>query len=146
MGPVNLAYPVEQGCTSCGRAVGWGVVELLKHPVIGISVVAVLVIGVVYLWMYRRAARRAERAARRAELVGTARVLSFAKSADYRGRCMCRIELEVNIPGREPYVAHTEQNLGPHEIAAIQQGTTVPVRADPDNPKSVRIDFSQPIT
>lgn len=125
-----------------GGIVDW-VEVLYRHPLIGIPVAAVLVIGVIWVgrlwWLGRSENRR--------EVSGTARVLSLAKSAaDQRGRRMCRIELEVNIPGCAPYATRTEQQIAPDDLAAVQQGMTVPVRADPENPRSIRIDFSQPIT
>jgi hypothetical protein len=60
---------------------------------------------------------------------------------------MCRIELAVHIPGREPYVTVMRKPLGREGQAAVQPGNTVQVRVDPDDdPKNVRIDVSQPIT
>ena len=99
-------------------------------------VVAVLLIGFVWVWRHRRSVRRT--------VTGTARVLSLAKSADFDGLCWFRIELEVNIPGREPKVVLTEQKLGAVEQAAAQPGETVPVRVYPDDvAKDIRIDFNQ---
>jgi hypothetical protein len=113
MDPVNLADKLPPGSGSALRWIVLIVVWLFEHPVIGIPVAAVLVTGVVYvsvwIWKYRRSL-----------LSGTARVLSLGKSADYRGPALCRIELEVNIPGREPYVVLTEQSLRPAEQAVPQ--------------------------
>ena len=135
MDPVNLASNIG----GIVPVTEW----LFKHPVIGIPVAAVLAIGVI--WVLRLWGQVWSE--NRQKVSGTARVRSLAKSAaDQRGRCWCQIELDVNIPGRDPYLTLMEQQLVPDEIAAIQQGMTVPVLADPDNPKSVRIDFGQPIT
>jgi hypothetical protein len=114
--------------------------------------VGFLVISFITGWVWNRLRPTAANQGRRPKgpmVSGTARVLSFAKSADYRGRSLCRIELEVNIPDRVPYVQLTEQNLSPPEQAAVQPGKTVEVRVqvDPDDgTKYVRIDFNQPIT
>ena len=145
MGTVNLAYPVDRvGVGLVG--VFWMVYELYNHPAVGIPVAAVLVIGVIWVgWLWWLGWSENRR-----QVSGTARVLSFAKTpadqADQRGRRWCRIKLEVHVPGREQYVTVLRKPLGAAEQAAVQPGKTVQVRADPDKPKSVRIDFSQPIT
>jgi hypothetical protein len=110
------------------------------YPVLFGIVVGIVVIGflILVVWGQLSAPRL---------ITGSARVLSFAKSAaDQRGRCWCRIELEVNIPGRDPYVTLMEQQLVPDEMAAIQQGMTVPVQVDATDQHKVRIDVNQPIT
>jgi|SRR6516225_6443578 hypothetical protein len=80
----------------------------------------------------------------RATLRGTAQVLSL-KTGSGLGQVWGTIELEVHIPGSEPYVKSVYKQLEPEQIAAVQPGKTVQVRVDPDKPKKFRIDFNQPI-
>jgi hypothetical protein len=91
------------------------------------------------------------RAQSRRTLEGTARVLSVHQFApnyltDQRGRTRCRIELEVNIPGREPYVKFLKQQLKPAEQAAAKPGRTLRVAFDPKRPKYFWVDFSQQLS
>jgi len=149
MDPVNLAYPVEKTSVNLGSLIDF--IEQFAHdrPVAFAIVVGMVVIGVaqVSLWVHRFM--------KRAEPRGTAQVLSFVKISGnkncrqrhdrgYEGREVCRIELEVNIPGREPYVAVVEKPLWPAAQAALQPGKAVRVRVDTDNPKSLRFDFDEP--
>ena len=89
-------------------------------------------------------------------VTGTAQVLSFKKTSTavgWGGRItketprVCIIELEVHIPGREPYVRVTRPALGPDKQAVVQPGRTVAVEVDGDRPQTgrVKIDFTQPI-
>jgi hypothetical protein len=147
---VNLAYPVEQTTS----AKFGSLVDFIEHfaydgPVARAIVAGIVVIGAaqVFLW--------AHRFMKRAEPRGTAQVLSFVNLAGNKncrqrhgrqvdGRDLCRIELEVNIPGREPYVTVVEEPLWPSGQAELQPGKAVRVRVDTDNPKSLRFDFNQP--
>jgi hypothetical protein len=127
MDPMNLASSVN---LAGGRGVGY---FLYNFPIPILIVLGTLVIGFLILRVW------AKRSPNDPEVTGTARVLSLKKSADYRGRRLCRIELEVTIPGREPYVALTEKNLGPDEQDAMQPGGTVAVAVDSANPQTVRL-------
>lgn len=118
MDPMNLASSLN---LAGGRGIGY---RLYYFPIPILIVLGTLVIGFVILW--RRTPSWPKR---------TAQVLSLQKSADYQGSRMCRIELKVNIPGREPYVAVTEKNLRSAEQAAVQPGETVQVRVIPTTRK-----------
>jgi hypothetical protein len=140
MYPVNLAYPVEQGANSLGSFLrilwDFGVVH---HPAVGLSVLAVLVIGVLWVWWLRRSYLRRR-------VGGTARVVSLKKTApDQGGRCWCQIELEINIPGREPYGASRTKHLGPAEQAAVQPGRSFQAWVDLRDQEFLGIDFNQPM-
>lgn len=129
MNPMNLASSVT-------LAGGGSIGSLIYHlPIPTAIVLGTLVIGFLILWVW------AKRSPDEPRVTGTARVVSLKESADYRGRRCCRIELEVNIPGREPYVAVTEKNLGPAEQAATQPGGTVAVAVDSANPQNVRLEL-----
>ena len=109
------------------------------HPVAFAFVVGMVVIGVapLFVWVHRFM--------KRAEPRGTAQVLSFVKiRGNENGHDLCRIELEVNIPGREPYVTVVEKLLWPAAQAALQPGKAVLVRVDTDDPKSLWFDFNRP--
>jgi hypothetical protein len=140
MDPVILAYPVEQTTSAKFRSL----VDFIEHfahdhPVQFAIVVGMVVIGVAPFFVW------AHRFMKRAEPRGTAQVLSFVKiRGNKNGRNLCRIELEVNIPGREPYVTVVEKPLWPAGQAALQPGKTVLVRVDADKPESLRFDFNHP--
>ncbi len=157
MDPVNLAYPVEQ---SGGT---WQpVVDFIGHHHVVLLVIALVAGWLIYnAWRhpwtdFRSLAR--EPSDERATLSGSAQVLSFKKTGatelkalGYRPtrntRYVCKIELEVHIPGREPYLTVVGKPLNRAERAAVRPGMTVQVRVDPDDdPENVRIDFTQPIT
>ena len=109
------------------------------HPLPFAIVVGMVVIGVApfFVWVHRFM--------KRAEPRGTAQVRSFETiSSNKNGHDLCRIELEVNIVGREPYVTVVEKPLWPAGQAAVQPGKTVPVRVDTDDPKSLSFDFNRP--
>ena|ERR1700739_38769 len=141
MEPVNLAYPVEQTTSAnFGSLIDFSEHFAYDHPVPFAIVVGMFVIGVasIFVWVYQFM--------KRAEPRGTAQVLSFVKIRNNKnGHDLCRIELEVNIPGREPYVAVVEKPLWAAGQAAVQPGKTVPVRVDTDNPKSLWFDFNHPV-
>ena len=64
-----------------------------------------------------------------------------------RGNRPCRIELRVQIHGREPYAATTRQNFDAVALASpIQPGRLVPVRVEQDRPRRILIDLSHPLT
>jgi hypothetical protein len=136
MDQLFLAYPVEQTMSSL---TDFSVHFAYDHPVAFAFVVGMVVIGVapLFVWVHRFM--------KRAEPRGTAQVLSFVKiRGNENGHDLCRIELEVNIPGREPYVTVVEEPLWPAGQAAVQPGKTVLVRVDTDNPKSLWFDFNHP--
>src|ERR1700722_8921470 len=115
----------QGGCRNCPGA--------CNAPSDRTSVLAVLVIVGIWAWLVRRAFTRRV-------VSGTAHVLSLKKSAGYREPRRCRIELEVNIPGREPYVKLQEQKLGPTEQDAAQPGRTLQVWVDPKRKRYIYID------
>ena len=140
MDPENLAYPVAQTMSAnFDSLVDFSKHFAHDHPVPFVIVVGMVVIGVapLFVWVHRFMTRAKPR--------GTAQVLSFLKiRGNKNGHDLCRIELEVNVPGREPYVAVVEKPLWPAGQAAVQPGKTVPVRVDIDNPKSLWFDFNHP--
>ncbi len=72
---------------------------------------------------------------------GTARVLSLKEPTRFqRGQGWGWIELEVDIPGREPYMAEIHVQLPP-DRKALRPGKTIKVWHDPKgrNPKNVRL-------
>jgi hypothetical protein len=140
MDPVNLAYPLEQTMSAnFGSFIDFSEHFAYDHPVPFAIVVGMVVIGVApfFVWVHRFM--------KRAEPRGTAQVISFETiCSNKNGHDLCRIELEVNILGREPYVTVVEKPLWPAGQAAVQPGKTVPVRVDTDNPKSLSFDFNRP--
>lgn len=117
-----------------GLVVVGGGLWLYKHPAIGLCVLAVLVIGVI--WLVRRSLSK-----RRRLVEGTARVLSLKEPTRFqRGQGWGWIELEVDIPGREPYMAEIHVQLPP-DRKALRPGKTIKVWHDPKgrNPKNVRL-------
>jgi hypothetical protein len=156
MDQVNLVYPAEQICTSPAcRLLGvvWNLA--VKYPLpIGI-VAGIVVIGflILYRWANRQPDEPTDEAPR---LSGTARVLSFENTrtttlseAFWEGGQalpLCRIELEVHVPGHEPYVKVVNYTLGRAHRAALQPGKTVGVSVDSADLQNVDLDFNQPIT
>ena len=138
MDPVNLAYPVEQTTSAKFRSL----IDFIEHfahdhPVQFAIVVGMVVIGVAPFFVW------AHRFVKRAEPRGTAQVLSFVKiRGNKNGRDLCRIELEVHVPGREPYVKGVNYYLGPRGRRAVKPGRTVAVSVDSADLQNVRIDFS----
>ena len=157
MDQVNLVYPAEQICTSPAcRLLGvvWNLA--VKYP-LPIGIVAGIVV-IVFVILYRWANRKPDEVNRqpdeppveRPTLTGTAQVLSFKNtrattlSHAFWGedQPLCRIELEVHVPGREPYVKVVNYYLGPRGRRAVKPGRTVAVSVDSADLQSVRIDFS----
>jgi hypothetical protein len=140
MDPVNLAYPVEQTTSAkFASLIDFSEHFAHDHPLLSAIVVVLVVIGVApfFAWVYRFM--------KRGEPTGTGQVLSFVQiSNNKNGHDLCRIELEVNIPGREPYVTVVEKLLWPAAQAALQPGKAVLVRVDTDDPKSLWFDFNRP--
>jgi hypothetical protein len=62
-----------------------------------------------------------------------------------QGKQECRIGLNVQIPGGQPYNVLIQQLVDPIRMGALQPGATSEVRVDPANPNNVVIDFSKPI-
>lgn len=61
------------------------------------------------------------------------------------GNRPCRIELRVQLHGREPYAATIRQNFDVVALASlIQPGRVVPVRIEQDHPRHVLIDLTHP--
>jgi len=55
----------------------------------------------------------------------------------------CIFTMEVSLDNKEPYTATCKQRIPEIDIAQIQPGnTTVAVRANPENPEQVAIDFN----
>jgi hypothetical protein len=127
MEPMNLASSVN---LAGGRGVGY---FLYNFPILILMVLGTLVIGFLILRVW------AKRSPDEPRVTATGRVLSLKKTASNGGRCWCEIELEVNVPGREPYVALKTKHLGPARQAAVQPGGTVAVAVDSADPQNVRL-------
>ena len=57
----------------------------------------------------------------------------------------CIFTLEVSLDGKEPYTATAKQRFPEVQLSQIDPGnTTVCVRANPDNPEEIAIDFDNP--
>ena len=152
MGTENLAYRHSPASALLGFV--WGLV--VKYPV-PIGIVAGIVV-IVFVILYRWANRKPDEVNRqpdeppveRPTLTGTAQVLSFKNtrattlSHAFWGedQPLCRIELEVHVPGREPYVKVVNYYLGPRGRRAVKPGRTVAVSVDSADLQNVRIDFS----
>lgn len=81
-------------------------------------------------------------------LTGTAQVLSAQQAVgmrEERGDVAVRVELRVQVPGREPYDVTVKRRIQLIYLARVQPGATFPVQVDETNPQAVRIDFNQPI-
>ena len=72
---------------------------------------------------------------------GEATISSLREGGPYiNNRPTITMELDVAIPGREPYRAEAKQCVGRLVIGRLQPGATVPVRVDPGDSGQVTID------
>jgi hypothetical protein len=55
---------------------------------------------------------------------------------------MFGFQLQVQLPGRNPYMAETKERVPRMFVGAIQPGSVVAVHADPADPSKVHIDWS----
>lgn len=74
---------------------------------------------------------------------GLATVLSLRQfgsvAANGPARMVCRLRLQVQAPGAEPYEAVVWHNIAPWDLGSVAVGTTVPIQISTSNPKRVRL-------
>jgi hypothetical protein len=76
-----------------------------------------------------------------AGLAGEATVVSLREGGPYvNQRPTITMELDVELPGRQPYKAQARQSVGRLVIGRLQPGATIPVRVDPEDLASVSVD------
>ena len=81
-------------------------------------------------------------------LTGTAQVLSAQQAVgarEERGDIAVRVELTVQLPGRQPYDVTVKRRVQLIYLPRVQPGATFPVQVDETDPQKVQIDFNQPI-
>jgi hypothetical protein len=77
-------------------------------------------------------------------LTGTAQVLSAQQAVgvrEERGDVAVRVELRVQVPGREPYNVTVKRRVQLIHLPRVQTGASFPVQVDETNPQAVQIDF-----
>ncbi len=73
---------------------------------------------------------------------GMARVLSIADTgATINEHPVCELQLEVTIPGQGPYTTVVRQMVPRLQVAQLQPGSTFAVKADPQDPAQVAMDW-----
>jgi hypothetical protein len=74
---------------------------------------------------------------------GTARILASTATGqvDDRGRPIHHMTLQIEIQGRPPMTGPALAGVPPERADQLEAGDTVPVKADPDNPASIAIDW-----
>ena len=106
----------------------------------------VLTVGPLGQWGYLEIKYR-ETKVRGPALLGTAEVLSVKVGPwviGKSGRRPCRLELRVQIPGRETYEVTIRQNLENLTLkSSVQPGRTVAVQVEEAEPQHVRVDLSR---
>lgn len=76
-----------------------------------------------------------------AGLSGQATIVSLSEGGPYvNQRPTITIELDVELPQREPYRAQARQPVGRLVIGRLQPGATIPVRVDPEDLQKVVVD------
>ena len=72
---------------------------------------------------------------------GQATIVSLREGGPYvNQRPTITMELDVELPAREPYRAQARQAVGRLVIGRLQPGATIPVRVDPEDPGKVVVD------
>ena len=74
---------------------------------------------------------------------GTARVLSSTPTGqtDVQGRPVYNMMMEVTIEGRAPIQSPAMVGIPPERAEQLEPGDTVPVKADPNNPLMMAVDW-----
>ena len=71
---------------------------------------------------------------------GTAEVVSMRETGTTVNNApQVEFQMKVSVPGREPYTAVMKDYISLVDLAALQPGSTVDVRVDPDDPGSLII-------
>lgn len=76
-------------------------------------------------------------------LAGTARIMSTAPTGNFddQGRPIHTMMLVIEIPGREPIQGPAMAGIPPERAEQLESGDEVPVKADPNDPTKVAIDW-----
>jgi hypothetical protein len=112
-------------------------------PRVVIAIAAMIAVIAIAIIMDRR--RRNPRI-RGPALMGTGRILSVEQIGGGDHSVALRIELRVEVGGRQPYDVTVKREVEHIHLARVQTGATFPVRVDETNPQKTGIDFSQSIT
>jgi hypothetical protein len=76
-----------------------------------------------------------------AGLAGRATIVSLREGGPYvNQRPTITMDLDVELPAREPYRAQARQPVGRLVIGRLRPGATIPVRVDPEDPGKVVVD------
>ncbi|WP_156764614.1 hypothetical protein [Mycobacterium sp. 1081908.1] len=130
-----VAYPAQQGCRSCGRAV-FDLLYFFPIPcaiVLGSLVIAFVVLRRRIPSSSGDPAEEAPPKSAHADVVS----VNFTETVQ-RDRPVARILLRVHIPGSEPYPAEIKEPIGPEQAdAGVRPGGTVAVTVDSANPQKV---------
>jgi hypothetical protein len=74
---------------------------------------------------------------------GTASIISVSDTGVYiNERPMAKMELQVNVPGRPPYVVEHNEVIPFVALGMITPGSMLPVAVDPQDPHKLAIDWS----
>jgi hypothetical protein len=74
-------------------------------------------------------------------LSGEATIVSLREGGPYiNQRPTITMELDIEIPGSQPYRAEAKQAVGRLVIGRLQPGATIPVLVDPEDRASVSVD------
>ncbi len=74
---------------------------------------------------------------------GTARILASSPTGqmDDQGRPIHQMTLQIEIQGRQPVMGPALAGVPPERADQLEVGDSVPVKADPNNPASIAIDW-----
>jgi len=74
-------------------------------------------------------------------LSGQATIVSLSEGGPYvNNRPTITMELDVELPGRDPYRATAKQPVGRLVIGRLEPGATIPVLVHPDDAAKVSVD------
>lgn len=74
---------------------------------------------------------------------GQARVVKSRATGeiDGEGRPVYELELEIRVPGYPPMRGPARVGIPPERVEQLEEGDTVPIKADPANPASMAVDW-----
>lgn len=113
--------------------------EQFIPPLSTVIVLAAVVIGVIlFVRMANRDAARREARVKSA-LPADAKVVQVGRSQTLKnqGTVVVRLRLEIHRPEQSPYQATTAWEVGPAHIPKIQEGQSVAVKIDQDDPNII---------
>jgi hypothetical protein len=134
---------IELGLAAVFLAIGvfvpivdWGM--FLTAAILGITGIVLLVIG-----LRVRSSAAANAALLQTGLAGTAVVTGLAQTGMYLNENpQVAIDLRIDLPGREPYVATRKEFVPLILLGRLTSGAPLPVRVDRANPQRLVIDWS----